>query len=49
MPRMRILSAAEQARFEQPSVFEGTERKEFLEFPGFAIDVAKSLRGPVVR
>ena len=49
MPRMRILSAAEQARFEHPPVFDSTERKKYLDFPGFVIDVAKGLRAPVNR
>ena len=49
MPRMRILSAAEQARFEHPPVFDSTERKKYLDFPGFVIDAAKSLRAPVNR
>ncbi|MCY3874159.1 MAG: DUF4158 domain-containing protein, partial [Rhodobacteraceae bacterium] len=49
MPRMRILSAAEQAHFEHPPVFDSAERKKYLDFPGFVIDVAKSLRAPVNR
>ena len=49
MPRMRILSAAEQARFEHPPVFDSAERKKYLDFPGFVIDVAKGLRAPVNR
>lgn len=49
MPRMRILSAAEQARFEHPPAFNSVERKKYLDFPGFVIDVAKSLRAPVNR
>ncbi len=49
MPRMRILSAAEQTRFEHPPVFDSAERKKYLDFPGFVIDAAKGLRGPVNR
>ena len=49
MPRMRILSAAEQARFDHPPVFDSAERKKYLDFPGFVIDAAKGLRAPVNR
>ena len=49
MPRMRILSAAEQARFDHPPVFDSAERKKYLDFPGFVIDVAKGLRAPANR
>ena len=49
MPRMRILSAAEQARFEHPPAFDSKERKRYLDFPGFVIDVARGLRDPVNR
>ena len=49
MPRMRILSAAEQARFDHPPVFDSAERKRYFDFPGFVIDVAQGLRGPVNR
>ena len=33
MPRMRILSAAEQDRFDRPPTFDSTERKRFFDFP----------------
>ncbi len=43
---MRILSAAEQDRFERPPTFDSTERKRYFEFPRSAIDVAEELRTP---
>ena len=46
MPRMRILSAAEQDRFERPPTFDSIERKRFFEFPRSAMDVAGELRTP---
>lgn len=41
MPRMHIPGAAEQTCFEHPLVFDSTERKKYLDFPGFVVDVAK--------
>ena len=49
MPRMRILSAADQARFEHPPVFDSAERKRHLIFPRFVMDAARELRGPANR
>ena len=46
MPRMRILSAADQARFEHPPVFDSAERKRYFNFPRFVMDAAQDLRGP---
>ena len=46
MPRMRILSAADQARLEHPPFFDSAERKRYFDFPQFAMDVAQGLRGP---
>ena len=40
MPRMRILSAAEQAQFDQPPLFNSEERKKYFEFSGFVVDTA---------
>ena len=44
MPRMRILSAAEQARFDHPPVFDSAERKRYFDFPRFVIDVAQGVK-----
>ena len=46
MPRMRILSAAEQARLELPPVFDSAERKRYLDFSQPLIEIARTLRGP---
>ena len=46
MPRMRILSAADQARLEHPPFFDSAERKRYFDFPQFTMDVAQGLRGP---
>jgi len=47
MPRLRLLSAAEQARLEQPPIFDHDERKRHLDFPRTVLDVARNLRSPV--
>lgn len=49
MPRMRILSAADQARFEHPPDFDSAERKGYLIFPRFVMDTAQELREPANR
>ena len=46
MPRMRILSAAEQDRIEHPPVFASAERKRYFEFPRSVMDVVRELRSP---
>ena len=45
MPRMRILSAADQARLEQPPVFDGAERKRRFDFSQSLMESARALRG----
>ena len=46
MPRMHILSAVEQDRYERPPTFDSSERKRYFEFPRSAMDVAEDLRTP---
>lgn len=46
MPRMRILSAAEQARLELPPIFDSAERKRYLDFSQSLMETARTLRGP---
>ncbi len=47
MPRMRILSFAEQDIFDRPPVFDHRERKQFFDLPRALIDKATGLRTPV--
>ena len=47
MTRMKILSAAEQAAFDAPPLFNHRERKQFLEFPTALLSMAASFRQPV--
>lgn len=49
MPRMRILSAADQARLEQPPVFDSAERKRHLDFSRTVLEIAQGMRGPANR
>ena len=44
MPRMQILSLAEQMQFETPPVFNSIERKQFFDFPKALIEIATDLR-----
>ena len=44
MPRMRILSAANQTRLEQPPVFDSTERKRHFDFPRTVLETAQGMR-----
>ena len=46
MPRMRILSAADQARFENPPDFNSAERKRYFDFSQSVMDEASKLRSP---
>ena len=46
MPRMRILSASEQAAFDKPPVFDHRDRKRFLEASRAVLDVGRSIRNP---
>ena len=46
MPRMQILSASEQAAFEQPPVFNFCERKRCFDLPKTLMDIATKLRSP---
>ena len=45
MPRMRILNTSEQARLEQPPVFDSAERKRHFGFPRMVLETARGLRG----
>ena len=47
MTRMKILSAAEQAVFDAPPLFNHHERKQFLEFPTVLLAMAANFRQPV--
>ena len=49
MPRMRILNAAEQARFEHPPVFDSAERKRYFDFSQSIMYAAQDLRSPANR
>ena len=49
MPRMRILSEAEQARFENPPAFDSAERKRYFDFGQSVMHVAQGLYGPANR
>ena len=49
MPRMRILSPADQEMFEIPPDFNSVQRKQFFSFSKTLIDMAMSLRKPVNR
>ena len=46
MPRMKILSAAEQVAFDKPPLFDYKQRKHFFNFPGSLLEKAKKLRTP---
>lgn len=46
MPRMQILSAPEQAAFDQPPVFDFRERKRCFDLPKALMDIATTLRSP---
>lgn len=46
MPRMRILSATEQATFDEPPAFDHRDRKKFLTASKTILDVARSIRNP---
>lgn len=46
MPRMRILSASEQAAFDSPPLFNHEQRKQYFAFPNVLLDTAKTLRTP---
>ena len=47
MPRMRILSSAEQDTFDRPPVFDHQDRKRFFDLSRALIDKARGLRTPV--
>ncbi len=47
MARMKILSAAEQAAFDTPPLFNHLERKQFFEFPKPLLEMAGNFRHPV--
>ena len=49
MPRMRILNAAEQARFEHPPAFNSAERKRYFDFSQSVMHAVQDLRSPVNR
>ena len=44
MPRMRILSTAEQEQFEMPPVFDSHQRKRFFTFPKSLVETAQTFR-----
>ncbi len=46
MPRMKILSAAEQAAFDKPPLFDYKQRKHFFNFPNSLLERANRLRTP---
>ncbi len=46
MPRMKILSLAEQEIFETPPVFNSMQRKQFFDFPKALIETTRTLREP---
>lgn len=46
MPRMKILSAAEQAAFDHPPLFDYKQRKQFFNFPNSLLARANKLRTP---
>ena len=46
MPRMRILTAAEQEVFDKPPRFDHRERKQFFSLPRDLMEIATSLRTP---
>jgi len=46
MPRMKILSATEQAAFDKPPLFDYKQRKHFFSFPNSLIEKANRLRTP---
>lgn len=46
MPRMRILSEAEQEAFDKPPLFDHEQRKQFFSFPNALLDIARGLRTP---
>ena len=49
MPRMNILSPAEQDGFDTPPVFNSVERKKFFDFPSALQGKAKGFRTPLNR
>jgi len=46
MPRMKILSAAEQKQFEMPPVFDSYQRNKFFDFPKHLLEISYSFRKP---
>lgn len=46
MPRMKILSGAEQDIFDKPPVFNSAQRKRFFDFSSELLDTAQRLRTP---
>ena len=46
MPRMQMLSATEQAAFDQPPAFDFRERKRCFDLPKASMDIATRLRSP---
>ena len=46
MPRMRILSTAEQEQFETPPEFDSIQRKKFFDFPKALQEFSADLRKP---
>ena len=49
MPRMQILTAAEQQAFDTPPVFRGTERETFFHVSDRRREVLATLRSPTHR
>ena len=46
MPRMRILTASEQAAFDKPPLFDPEQRKQFFSFINAILEAANTLRTP---
>ena len=46
MPRISILSAAEQEQFEEPQIFDNYQRKKFFDFPKFLLEMAQGFCKP---
>jgi len=49
MPRMQILSAAEQKIFDSPPIFTSIQRKQFFDFPKGLLETARTFREPTNR
>ncbi len=49
MARMKILSAAEQERFNKPPVLNSFQRKQFFEVTTGLLDIAYTLRKPILQ